>query len=95
MSLAGIGDLVLTCTDNQSRNRRLGLAIGQGKTVAQAQQEINLAIEGLNSTRCVHHLIKNLHIAMPITEQVYNVLYNNQDPRQGVAMLLERERQVE
>ena len=95
MSLAGIGDLVLTCTDNQSRNRRLGLAIGQGKTVAQAQQEINLAIEGLNSTRCVHHLIKNLHIAMPITEQVYNVLYNNQDPRQGVALLLERERQVE
>ncbi|HEY9148413.1 MAG TPA: NAD(P)H-dependent glycerol-3-phosphate dehydrogenase, partial [Gammaproteobacteria bacterium] len=75
MGLAGLGDLVLTCTDDQSRNRRVGLALGQGKTLEQAIAEIGQAVEGVKSAPEVFALARELGVEMPITEQVYRVLY--------------------
>jgi glycerol-3-phosphate dehydrogenase (NAD(P)+) len=74
MGLAGFGDLVLTCTDNQSRNRRLGLAVAQGKTVDEAQKEIKQVVEGVRVAPEVLRLAQRHHVEMPITEQVVRVL---------------------
>jgi len=90
MGLAGVGDLVLTCTDNQSRNRRFGLAVGQGKTQAQALEEIGQAVEGLQNVKQVHLLSKKLHVDMPIVEQVYQVLEKGVSPSHVLSELLER-----
>ncbi len=95
MSLAGIGDLVLTCTDNQSRNRRLGLAIGAGATCEQAQSQVGGAIEGLSNTRTVWHLSQEFKIEMPITKQVYNILFEAFSPIQAVSQLFDRVLQTE
>jgi glycerol-3-phosphate dehydrogenase (NAD(P)+) len=90
MGLAGMGDLILTCTDNQSRNRRFGYAIGQGRTIMQAMDEIDQVVEGLGTTKLVHELAKARGIEMPITEQVYQVLYHKQSPEKAVEALLSR-----
>ncbi|MEE8429340.1 MAG: NAD(P)H-dependent glycerol-3-phosphate dehydrogenase, partial [Gammaproteobacteria bacterium] len=91
MGLAGVGDLVLTCTDDQSRNRRLGLALGQGINCQQALQEIGQVVEGVNTAREVVRLAKRFSIDMPITEQVYRVLHEDLTPRDAVRALLTRE----
>lgn len=90
MGLAGLGDLVLTCTDDQSRNRRLGLALGQGQSAAQAQIAIGQVVEGMPAAQAVWQLAQRLGIEMPITEQVYRVLYEDCEPRQAVERLLSR-----
>jgi glycerol-3-phosphate dehydrogenase (NAD(P)+) len=72
--LAGLGDLVLTCTDNQSRNRRFGMALGIGKSIATAQQEIGQVIEGKRNAELVLLLAKKVNVEMPITETVWKVL---------------------
>lgn len=90
MGLAGMGDLILTCTDNQSRNRRFGFLLGQGKTIMQAMEEIDQVVEGLGTTKLVHELSKSRGIDMPITEQVYQVLYHRQSPQKAVEALLAR-----
>lgn len=90
MGLAGLGDLTLTCTDNQSRNRRLGLALAQGRTMAQAKQEIGQAIEGIATTREIYHKARTIAVEMPITEQVYQVLYQGLAPGAAVSSLLRR-----
>lgn len=95
MGLAGLGDLILTCTDNQSRNRRLGLALGQGKSRQQAAQEIGQEIEGISAARETYLLAQKYGIEMPITEQTYKVLYENLDPRLAVQNLLTREQKTE
>lgn len=95
MGLAGLGDLILTCTDNQSRNRRLGLALGQGKSRQQATQEIGQEIEGVSAARETYLLAQKYGIEMPITEQTYKVLYENLDPRLAVQNLLTREQKNE
>jgi glycerol-3-phosphate dehydrogenase (NAD(P)+) len=95
MGLAGLGDLILTCTDNQSRNRRLGLALGQGKNRLQATQEIGQEIEGISAARETYLLAQKYNIEMPITEQTYKVLYENLDPRLAVQNLLTREQKSE
>ena len=94
-SLAGLGDLVLTCTDNQSRNRRFGLVLGQGFNKEKAQYTIGQAIEGLYNTDQVHTLAQKHAIEMPITHQVYRILHENLDPGQAVQGLLERSPKVE
>lgn len=91
MGLAGLGDLILTCTDNQSRNRRLGLLIADGLTVAEASDKIGQAIEGLKTAVEVGQLAKKYKIEMPITEQVINVLNGKSDPKHAVQELLTRE----
>ena len=95
MGLAGLGDLILTCTDNQSRNRRLGLALGQGKNRQQATEEIGQEIEGISAAHETHLLAQKYHIEMPITEQTYKVLYENLDPLLAVQNLLAREQKTE
>jgi len=90
LSLAGVGDLVLTCTDNQSRNRRFGMAIGKGADIKTAEKEIGQAVEGLHNTKQVYELAKSHGIEMPITEQIYAVLHKGATPKSVVANLLSR-----
>lgn len=91
MGLAGLGDLVLTCTDNQSRNRRFGLALGMGKDSATAMREIGQEIEGISAARETYALAQKYAIDMPITEQTYKVLYEGLSPQAAVENLLARE----
>lgn len=95
MGLSGLGDLILTCTDNQSRNRRLGLALGQGKSVEAALESIDQVVEGVQTAREVYELARSNGIEMPIAEQVYAVLYSNVAPRDAVNKLMERGQKAE
>ncbi|RJX72335.1 NAD(P)H-dependent glycerol-3-phosphate dehydrogenase [Vibrio sinensis] len=95
MGMAGLGDLVLTCTDNQSRNRRFGLALGQGKDVDTAQQEIGQVVEGYRNTKEVWLLAERMGVEMPIVEQIYEVLYQNKDARLAAKDLLARDKKSE
>ena len=95
MGLAGVGDLVLTCTDDLSRNRRLGLALGQGKGLAEAIESIGQAIEGLETAKELDALAARHQVDMPITAQVKAVLYDNAPPASAVQALLNREAKAE
>ncbi len=90
MGLSGIGDLVLTCTDNQSRNRRFGIGLGEGKSVDIIQKEIGQAIEGLRTAKEVHTLSQKHNIELPICEQVYQVIYEGKSAEEAVNTLLNR-----
>jgi glycerol-3-phosphate dehydrogenase (NAD(P)+) len=90
MGLAGMGDLVLTCTDNLSRNRRMGLALAAGKTVEEAQEEIQQVVEGVKAAKAVHEVAEKLGIEMPIVNQVYRILYKGASPREAVEALMSR-----
>lgn len=91
MGLAGLGDLVLTCTDNQSRNRRFGLSLGQGNTIEAALASIDQVVEGLQTAREIHQLAESLGIDMPICSHVYKVLYEGLNPLNAVDSLLGRD----
>ena len=91
MGLAGVGDLVLTCTDDQSRNRRFGLALSRGSAPEQALAEIGQAVEGVHTTRVVCALAGKYGVDMPISEQVRNVIDGKVSPQQAVHELLARE----
>lgn len=91
VGLAGMGDLVLTCTDNQSRNRRMGLALAAGKSVDEAAEEIGQVVEGIGAARAVYEQAKRLQVRMPIIEQIYRVVVEHVDPRDAVEALLSRE----
>ncbi|WP_198246843.1 NAD(P)H-dependent glycerol-3-phosphate dehydrogenase [methane-oxidizing endosymbiont of Gigantopelta aegis] len=95
MGLAGLGDLILTCTDDQSRNRRLGLALGKGVSRQDALEQIQQHVEGVSAAQETWHLAQKLRVEMPITEQTYRVLYENLDPKQAVHNLLTREQKAE
>ena len=95
MGLAGLGDLILTCTDNQSRNRRFGLALGLGKDQATAILEIGQEIEGISAAKETYLLAKKYAIDMPIIEQTYKVLYEGLEPLTAVQNLLGREQKSE
>ncbi|OCG49270.1 glycerol-3-phosphate dehydrogenase [Gilliamella sp. Choc5-1] len=95
MGMAGLGDLVLTCTDNQSRNRRFGILLGQNKSIQEAQDAIAQVIEGRNNTKEVWLLAQKYHVDMPITEQIYQVLYENKEPKQAAMALLGRSQKEE
>ncbi|MGD9389930.1 MAG: NAD(P)H-dependent glycerol-3-phosphate dehydrogenase [Thioalkalispiraceae bacterium] len=91
IGLTGLGDLVLTCTDNQSRNRRFGLAMGKGENREQAVADIGQVVEGINTAKEIYGLAQQHQVDMPITEQVYKVLYENLPPKQAVHNLFNRE----
>lgn len=95
MGMAGLGDLVLTCTDNQSRNRRFGLALGHGKNVENAMADIGQVVEGYRNTKEVYMLSQREGVEMPIVEQVYQVLYCGSDARAAAANLLSRDKTFE
>lgn len=95
MGLAGLGDLVLTCTDNQSRNRRFGYALGQGYESEPTQKHIGQVVEGVHTVREVIRLARQLTIDMPIADQVYRVLQGESTPKEAVSALLSRELKAE
>ncbi|MFM2479100.1 NAD(P)H-dependent glycerol-3-phosphate dehydrogenase [Celerinatantimonas sp. MCCC 1A17872] len=90
MGMAGLGDLVLTCTDNQSRNRRFGIALGKGALIDEAQEQIGQVVEGYRNTQEVYQLACQHQIEMPIVEQVYQVLYQGKSVKDAATALLAR-----
>ena len=90
MGLAGMGDLVLTCTDDQARNRRFGLMLAAGKSARDALREIGQVVEGYNGARAVHRVAVRHKVPMPIVEQLNKVLHEGADPRAAVAALMRR-----
>lgn len=95
MGLSGIGDLVLTCTDDTSRNRQVGLAIGRGQRLGEVLRSLGQVAEGVNGAREVRALARRHAIDMPISEQVYRVLFEQVDPNAAVAALLTRDARPE
>lgn len=95
MGLAGMGDLVLTCTSDLSRNRRLGLALGAGRSVEEAVAEIGQVVEGVKAAREVRRMAQRHGVEMPISEQVYGIVHEGWDPRQCLRDLLSREQKDE
>jgi len=95
IGLGGLGDLVLTCTDNLSRNRRMGLALARGLSIEEARAEIGQEVEGIMAAREIHHRAKELGVEMPLTEQTYRVLYEGLDPKSAVQALFERKQKPE
>ena len=91
MGLAALGDLVLTCTDDQSRNRRFGFAIARGRSVAAALAEIGQVVEGVRAAEAVRAVALRAGVEMPIAEQVYRVLYQQAPLEDTVAALMGRE----
>jgi len=90
MGLAGMGDLVLTCTDDLSRNRRMGLALASGKTVEQAQQEIQQVVEGVLAAKAVREVAQEIDVEMPICGEIYRILYESVPPADAVRALMSR-----
>lgn len=93
--LSGIGDLIVTCTSMHSRNRRAGILIGKGKKVEEALSEINMVVEGVNTTKSTYELSRKIGVEMPITEKLYNVLFNGKDAKEAVTELMQRDRKDE
>lgn len=93
--LSGLGDLVLTCTGNLSRNRTVGLKLGEGKSLSQILNEMDMVAEGVKTTKSVHGLMQRMNVDMPILEQVYQILYKDKDCSEAVTDLLTRELKVE
>jgi glycerol-3-phosphate dehydrogenase (NAD(P)+) len=91
MGLAGLGDLVLTCTDDQSRNRRFGMALGRGEMPAQAQSAIHQVVEGVSAARAVYDVAQRLQVDMPICREIYGIMYENKPVRDAVQALMGRE----
>jgi len=91
MGLTGVGDLILTCTDNQSRNRRFGLGLGKGKNHNEIKAQIGQEIEGINTVRELFAISQKHDVDMPITEQVYKIVYHDANPDEAVRNLLRRD----
>lgn len=91
MGLSGLGDLVLTSTGDLSRNRRMGLALGQGKTIAEAQQAIGQVVEGIGTTDEVMRLAQRHGVDMPITEHVWKVVHGDMSTREALSALMGRD----
>ncbi len=89
--LAGIGDLLLTCTGDLSRNRTVGMKLGQGKKLSQILGEMRQVAEGVATAKSIHMLAKKMEVEMPICGQVYRVLYEEKDPLLVVSELLDRD----
>ena len=90
VGMAGLGDLLLTCTDDQSRNRRMGLALASGMTIEEAQDEIQQVVEGVLAAKAVHEVSQRTNVEMPICEQIYRILYEGVPPADAVVTLMNR-----
>ena len=88
--LTGLGDLIVTCSSEHSRNRRAGKLIGQGYTVEDAREQIGMTIESIDNIEVAYALAKKYEVEMPIVDTVYNVLYNGLNPREAVEILMTR-----
>lgn len=95
LGLAGIGDLIVTCTSMLSRNRRAGILIGKGIKVEDAIKEIGMVVEGIKTTKSTFDLSKKYNIDMPIAEELYGVLYEGKDVKNSVSSLMVRDKKHE
>ncbi len=93
--LAGMGDLVLTCTGELSRNRTVGFKIGRGMKLKDIIKGMKMVAEGINTTKAAYILSKKMGVEMPITEQVYQILYEEKDPKDAVKELMKRKLKME
>lgn len=95
--LSGMGDLVVTCTSMHSRNRRFGIEIGKGKTLLEAKEEVNQVVEGVKTARAIYKWLNSneIDLEMPITKEVYQVLFEAKDPYQAVEELMLRSKKHE
>ncbi len=93
--LTGLGDLIVTCLSDHSRNRRAGILIGQGKTIEEAKKKIGMTIEAVDNIEIAYELSKKYDVEMPIVNSIYDILYNNLDPRDAVLKLMTRDRKQE
>ena len=93
--LAGIGDLIVTCTSMHSRNRRAGILIGQGKTLKEALDTVHMVVEGVYSSSAAYELSKKMNVEMPIIKKAYEVLFENLNPKDAVISLMKRDRKDE
>jgi len=90
--LAGVGDMIVTCTSMHSRNRRAGIAIGKGSSVEEALEQVKMVVEGIRTTRAAHRLSARHTVEMPITDQIYKVLFEGLPPEAAVNNLMSRGR---
>lgn len=95
MGLSGVGDLILTCTDDQSRNRRLGLALGRGQTLDEAVKEIGQTVEAVRTAEEISKLSQRIGVEMPICELVLQLVQGSVSPKQAVEKLMGREKKSE
>ena len=93
--LSGLGDLIVTCLSEHSRNRKAGKLIGQGKTLEETKKEVGMTIESIDNIEVAYELAKINNIEMPIVQMVYDVLYSKLDPKKAVEMLMTRDRKSE
>lgn len=93
--LTGLGDLIVTCLSEHSRNRKAGKLIGQGKTIEEARKEVGMVIESIDNIEVAYELGKIKNIEMPILNTVYDILYKNLSPKEGVARLMQRTKKSE
>lgn len=93
--LSGLGDLIVTCLSEHSRNRKAGFLIGQGKTLEETKQEVGMTIESIDNIEVAYKLAQMNNIEMPIVNTVYDVLYNNLEPKRAVELLMTRDKKSE
>ncbi len=93
--LAGVGDLIVTCTSMHSRNRRCGIMIGEGLEPKEAVKRVGMVVEGMFTAEAAYELAKKVNVEMPITEQIYKAINGQTDPRDAVNSLMTRERKGE
>ncbi len=93
--LAGMGDLVLTCTGDLSRNRTVGVQVGKGKSVEEITSGMKMVAEGIKTSKSAYELAERESVVMPIVDQVYEILYERKDPHQAVKELMTRDLKVE
>lgn len=93
--LSGLGDLIVTCLSEHSRNRKAGFLIGQGKTIEETKKEVGMTIESIDNIEVAKELSDKLNIELPILNTVYDILYNNLEPKKAVDMLMTRKKKQE
>ena len=93
--LAGMGDLIVTCTSPHSRNRRAGILIGRGYSLEEVKNEINMVVEGINATKIAYELSRKLNIDMPIVNEMYKVIFENGEIKNAIANLMSRDKKHE
>ena len=93
--LSGLGDLIVTCLSEHSRNRRAGKLIGQGKSLEETKKEVGMVIESIDNIEVAYELSKIHNVEMPIVEMVYKVIYENLNPKEAVKKLMTRDKKSE
>ena len=93
--LTGLGDLIVTCNSEHSRNRKAGRLIGRGLSLEEVKKEVGMVIESIDNIEAAYELKNKYNVEMPIVDEVYNVLYNNVDPKEAVYRLMQRDKKSE